>query len=121
MKMYLWSFMLAVMLAFSFTATAIPNTPPDPVFASVAGDQATIPIVLAASPYLVDSKTGKYLGNLNNNQYDTNSVANEFGRYGSKYSSDSINNEFCRYGSPYSNDSVNNPYGNNSPVIIHPD
>lgn len=102
MKMYFWSIMLAIMLVFSFTAQSETNIP-DPIFASAAGDQVTVPIVLAASPYLVDRETGKYLGNLNSNQYDVNSVANEFGRYGS----------------PYSNDSANNPYATNAPAIIH--
>ena len=57
------------------------------------------------------SQKGKYLGNLNNNRYDPNSVANPYGQYGSQYSPDSINNPYGRYGSPYSPDSANNPYG----------
>ena len=57
------------------------------------------------------SKEGKYLGNLNSNRYDPNSVSNPYGRYGSEYSPDSINNPYGRYGSPYSPDSANNPYG----------
>jgi hypothetical protein len=39
---------------------------------------------------------GQYRGNLNNNQYDPNSISNPYGRYGS----------------PYSNESINNPYAN---------
>lgn len=74
----------------------------------------------AGSPGIY-SRQGKFLGNLNNNQYDPNSVANPYGQYGSKYSSDSVNNPYGRYGSPYSNDSVNNPYGSNSPVVIDSD
>lgn len=73
---------------------------------------------IADSPILVDPSTGKYLGNLNSNQYDPNSVSNQFGRYGSQYSPDSINNEFGQYGSRYSNDSATNSYGNNAPIII---
>lgn len=57
------------------------------------------------------SRQGKYLGNLNNNQYDPNSIANPYGKYGNPYNSDSINNPYGKYGSPYSPDSVNNPYG----------
>lgn len=53
---------------------------------------------------------GKYLGNLNNNEFDPNSVANPFGRYGSKFSPDSVNNEFGRYGNPFS-PQYSNPYG----------
>ena len=36
----------------------------------------------------------KYLGNLNQNPYDPNSVNNPYGQYGSKYSPDSIRNPY---------------------------
>jgi hypothetical protein len=70
----------------------------------------------AESPYLV-SPDGKYLGNLNKNKYDPNSVSNPYGRYGSKYSADSINNPYGTYGSKYSNKSANNPYATDAPRI----
>lgn len=54
---------------------------------------------------------GQFRGNLNSNRYDPNSVANPYGKYGSKFSSDSINNPYGA-GSPYNSDSPNNPYGN---------
>lgn len=53
---------------------------------------------------------GQYLGNLNSNQYDPNSVANPYGRYGSRYSPDSINNPYSQWGSAYSPNGVRNPY-----------
>ena len=59
---------------------------------------------------VVDGQTGKYLGNYNANKYDPNSVANPYGRYGSRYNPESINNEYGVYGSPYSPYSINNPY-----------
>ena len=64
---------------------------------------------LAQTPIIV-APDGKYLGNLNSNQYDPNSVSNPYGRYGSQYSPDSINNPYGQYGSPYSPNSPNNPY-----------
>ena len=75
----------------------------------------------AESPYLV-APDGKYLGNLNANSYDPNSVSNPYGRYGSPYSPDSINNPYGQYGSPYSPNSVNNPYatGADTPRVIAP-
>jgi len=92
--------------------------------------QSCIIIVLAAvlmvtnakadSPYLVDARTGKYLGNLNNNPLDPNSVSNPLGRYGSPLSADSINNRLGTYGSPLSNSSVNNPFATNPPRIYAP-
>jgi hypothetical protein len=66
-------------------------------------------LTLADGPKIY-SNDGKYLGNLNNNPYDPNSVSNPYGQYGSPYSPDSINNPYGRYGSQYSPDSPNNPY-----------
>ncbi len=73
---------------------------------------------LATSPILV-APDGTYLGNLNKNPYDPNSVSNPYGVYGSPYSPNSINNPYGVYGSPYSVQSPNNPYGQ-GPTIISP-
>jgi hypothetical protein len=72
----------------------------------------------AASPILIDQKTGHYLGNLNTNRDDPDSVSNPHGRYGSKTSEDSINNPNGKYGSHQSNDSMNNPYATNAPIVL---
>ena len=63
----------------------------------------------AQSPRLY-APDGTYLGNLNNNSFDPNSVANPYGKYGSEYSPYSINNPYGRYGSEYSRYSPHNPY-----------
>ena len=76
-----------------------------------------VTVAQAEPPHLKDRQTGKYLGNLSANPYDSNSTSNPYGRYGSEYSDDSINNPYGRYGSPYSNDSANNPYATNPPAI----
>jgi hypothetical protein len=39
-------------------------------------------------------ENGQYRGNLNNNQYDPNSISNEYGRFGNPYSSESIKNPY---------------------------
>ena len=83
------------------------------VFTSIAATTA-----LADPPYIVDGRTGKYLGNLSSNRYDPDSVSNPYGRYGNKYSPDSINNEYGQYGSEYSNDSPHNPLAANAPKIF---
>ena len=75
---------------------------------------------LAQSPILVDPESGKYLGNLNTNQYDPNSVSNPYGRYGSKYSPDSINNPYGQYGSQYSPNSARNPFASQAPIVVAP-
>lgn len=60
----------------------------------------------------------KYLGDLDSNRYNPNSVNNPYGQYGSKYSSDSINNPYGEYGSKYSSKSANNPYATEPPKLI---
>ena len=74
------------------------------------------------NPYGTDSNSprmysqdGQFRGNLNSNQYDPNSVANPYGRYGSPYSPDSTRNPYGA-GSPYRYDSPTNPYGTGMPV-----
>jgi len=53
-----------------------------------------------AQPIIIDPNTGEYLGNLNSNPYDPNSVSNPYGKYGSPYSEDSVNNPYVSP-SPY--------------------
>ena len=83
---------------------AMPPAPPQPpgTFSNPYGNSST-------SPKLFDSQ-GRYRGNLNTNRFDPNSVANPYGRYGSRYSPDSINNPYGA-GSRYRQDSPSNPYG----------
>lgn len=80
----------------------------------VSAADAQTPIIVAPD--------GTYLGNLNSNPNDPNSVSNPYGVYGNKFSPKSINNRFGPYGSPYSPNSVNNPYatGPTAPRIIVP-
>ena len=59
-----------------------------------------------------------YLGCLNCSKYDTNSIWNSYGDYGSKYSSKSIWNNYGDYGSTYSNYSPFNVYASYPPVIV---
>ena len=63
--------------------------------------------ISTASPIIVDPNTGKYLGNLNDNEFDPDSVSNDFGRYGNEFYPDSINNDFGKYGNEFSPDSIN--------------
>ncbi|HKB89655.1 MAG TPA: hypothetical protein VKC60_03945 [Opitutaceae bacterium] len=59
-----------------------------------------------------------FLGCVNCNAYDSNSVHNEYGTYGSKYSGLSIWNPYGVYGSRYSDDSPWNEYASNPPVVV---
>lgn len=59
-----------------------------------------------------------FLGCLNSNKYDSKSIWNEYGTYGSKYNSKSIWNEYGTYGSSYSAYSPWNDYASYPPVIV---
>jgi len=80
------------------------------------------PIAPFGSPQLRSSDSQRsYLGNLNANPLDPNSVSNPLGRYGSPLSPDSVNNPLGIYGSPISPYSANNPLANWAPDIVTPD
>jgi hypothetical protein len=86
---------------------------------------AVVGLGLSSTAYALDAKQyldvrlyaedGTYLGKVNNNQNDPESIANPFGKYGSKYSPISINNEYGTYGSKISLLSANNPNTSHAP------
>lgn len=82
---------------------------------------ALVSALFAQSPRLYSSD-GKntFLGNLNANPHDPDSVANAYGRYGSRSSPTSINNPYSPYGSPHSPHSARNPYSLSAPRIVAP-
>ena len=59
-----------------------------------------------------------YLGCFSCNEFDSESVFNEFGRYGSRFSSTSIWNHFSSYGSEFSSDSACNQFASNPPILV---
>jgi hypothetical protein len=54
---------------------------------------------------------GTFPGTMNNNRFDSESLLNPYGEYGSPYHPRSIFNRFGEYGSPYGNFSPFNVYG----------
>lgn len=60
---------------------------------------------------------GQFLGKLSLNQYDSESIMNKYGSFGSKYSSTSIYNQYSTYGSKYSSLSPFNVYTSTPPII----
>lgn len=64
------------------------------------------------------SNNDQFLGCMNCDKYDKNSIWNEYGTYGSKYSSTSIWNKYGSYGGQYSQYSPFNPYTSKAPVIV---
>ena len=65
----------------------------------------------------VIANDGQSLGVITRNQYNTNSIANKYGDYGSEYSSTSIFNKYCAYGGQYSALSPFNRYSSTPPMV----
>ena len=62
-----------------------------------------------------------YLGCLNCDKYNTNSIWNIYGTFGSKYNANSIWNKYGTYGSKYNEFCPWNKYSNDPPVIVDSD
>lgn len=58
-----------------------------------------------------------YLGKIST-AYDSDSIFNEYGTYGSEYNSASIWNKYATFGSEYSSYSPHNSYTSTPPMII---
>ncbi len=63
------------------------------------------------------STDGTYLGTISRDAHDTNSIANEYGEYGSRYSASSILNDDGAYDGLYSPLSPLNVYSSTPPKI----
>lgn len=85
--------------------------------ATAAGSSSPLP---APSKLMVfgghDHQT--YLGCLSCSEYASDSIANEYGSFGSPYSSTSVTNSYSAFGSQYSSYSACNPYATDPPVIV---
>jgi hypothetical protein len=62
----------------------------------------------------------EFLGCFDCSKYDSGSICNKYGTYGSKYNSNSLWNKYGTYGSKYSSSSPWNKYssGNDVPVLV---
>lgn len=67
---------------------------------------------------LIFAQDGKFLGEINSNRFAQNSIANQYGPYGSSYSSTSIFNSFGTYGGQFSAQSPFNPFASSPPVLV---
>lgn|GEM_PF-1912478 len=59
-----------------------------------------------------------FLGCFSCNEFDPESVFNQFGKYGSRFSATSISNHFSAYGSEFSGDSACNQFASNPPILV---
>ncbi len=87
--------------------------------AALAGSFA----VHAAELLLFVDKGGDhaFLGCFSCSRYNSSSIWNTYGQYGSRYSTKSIWNEFSDYGSSYSSYSPWNAYAQKAPVLVDRD
>ncbi len=89
-----------------------------------AGGSSDIPyaFVTANYPLYLYSNDGKtFLGKLTTDKYDSESIADKYGDYGSKYSRTSIFNEYGDYGSNYDTESAFNENARKPPIIVDSD
>lgn len=93
---YAWTFLLF----FSLTQTALSQS-------------------YYSADFTLFSPDGTFLGSFDKNKYNSESIFNEYGNYGSRFSSTSIFNEFGSYGSRFSSKSPYNPYASEPPVILY--
>ena len=78
--------------------------------APAAGGHGTSVIIVGSD--------GAYLGRLNRNPYDPESISNPYGRYGGPYSPTSVRNPYSAYGSPYSSESAFNEFATAPPKVL---
>jgi hypothetical protein len=90
---------------------------PNPISLPIA---TPAPVTSVIKDYmLLYSNDGKtYLGKLTSDQYDADSIFNEYGTYGGKYSAKSIYNDYGTYGGKYSAESPFNKYSSTPPMIL---
>jgi len=92
------------------TVTSSVSTPTDVMYSKFS---------TAKFPLRLYSNDGKiFLGKLTTNKYDSDSISNSYGTYGSKYSTTSIFNEYGTYGSKYSSESAFNDLASSPPIIV---
>jgi len=63
------------------------------------------------------ARDGTFLGKISKNEFDSDSIANEFG-FGNPFGSESLFNEFGRFGNKFSNESPFNEMATQPPVIV---
>lgn len=106
---------LATMLPLAIDSTVDspvrPSTPPT----TLPGVSSSCSALEGAVVFADDAK---YLGKITANQFDSDSIGNPYGLYGSAYSTTSIFNQFGIYGSQFSSLSAFNPSAARPPIIF---
>jgi hypothetical protein len=93
-----------------YGASSSPDSINNPAAPAARGRDGRGPKIIAPD--------GTYLGRLNLNSSDPESVANPSSPYGSPRAPNSINNLFGRYGSRFSPDGIRNPDTTGGPMLF---
>lgn len=62
--------------------------------------------------------SGVFLGRVNRNRFDADSLVNQYGTFGSRFSAESIFNKYSQYGSQYGSESPYNRFSTTPPVFV---
>ena len=67
---------------------------------------------------VVIADDGEMLGKITKSAFDSKSIGNEFGEYGSRFRTKSLFNAFSKYASNFSSESAFNPSATKPPMIL---
>lgn len=73
---------------------------------------------LISGESFIEAGDGTFLGKINPNKFDSDSIFNQFSLYGNKFSQLSIFNKFSNYGNQFNQLSPYNQFSNNPPKIF---
>ena len=114
---FLISALLCASICFAQTTTPTDNISKPVVYRSSSWTSSPF----GRSTYSMGRSTDSvYLGRFSENKYDSDSISNRYGQYGSRYGN-TVTNPYSTYGNKYSSSSVTNPYATDAPKIYAED
>ena len=89
-----------------------------PKISRVPGGRRSAPLATGRLLIFGGDEHKVFLGCLSCDEFDTDSVRNQFGSHGSQFASESILNQFGEYGSAFSTHSACNAMASDPPVVV---
>ena len=107
-----------ILLIFCFFTSCFISCSKDGRYRKDDGHYGLHPAVAGSELYIYGGQKGNvFLGKLDASKYDTESIWNVYGSYGSKYNSKSIWNSYGTYGGKYGSYTPFNEYASYPPVL----